>query len=103
MAQALPRFRQALEKIEDTKKLSKILIEAAAEAPPTLWAGCIARAPYGHNHARRRGLPLISKASPAPPRPGRTRSARCSPRKPAASSGSASFGGPGRRSCSRAR
>ncbi len=70
MAETLPRFRQALEKIEDTKKLAKILIEAAAEAPPDSNGRVYRKSADGHNHARRRGLPLISRGVAGTTSPG---------------------------------
>lgn len=57
MPQLLPRFAGYLAKMEDERKIARIILEAeAADEAPRLVKGA-----DGHNWQRMRGVPLISK------------------------------------------
>ncbi len=60
MAETLPRFRQALERIEDTRKLAAILLEAG-DFPEGNGSMPRRRSADGANPARLRGLPAIGR------------------------------------------
>jgi hypothetical protein len=60
----LPRFRPTEERAESERQVAKAIVEAD-EAPPDSNGRMLRRSADGHNHARRRGLPIISKASGA--------------------------------------
>lgn len=57
----LPRFRRAMERLEDMRKLGQILIETDAEVHPDSNGRIRRQSADGHNWKRRRGLPIISK------------------------------------------
>lgn len=68
----LPRFNADAQRLEDERKLGRILLEGAeVENVPGM---PLRRSADGHNRDRRRGLPIISRA----PRHAQTLSARCS-------------------------
>lgn len=53
----LPRFTAATERIEDERKIAKVLLESAsAEIPPT-----VARATLPGDNRRLRGIPCIAR------------------------------------------
>ena len=57
MPQQLPRFLADTQRIEDEKKLAKILLETGEAAPPRAQVG----ATSGGDPARLRGLPAIGR------------------------------------------
>ena len=57
----LPRFRAAIERIEDDRRLARILLEADAEPHPDANGRVLRRSADGHNDRRRRGVPIVSR------------------------------------------
>ena len=59
MPELLPRYRASIERIEDDRRIAKILLEGD-EVEPVLGMP-LRRSADGHNRDRRRGLPVVSK------------------------------------------
>lgn len=57
MTQILRRFNRAAEKIEDERKLARILLETGADAPPATFAG----ASLPGDTRKLRGIPAIGR------------------------------------------
>ncbi len=59
MPQRLPRFYAHLQRVEDERKIGEILREGGeVESEP---GTALRRSADGHNHDRRRGLPVVSR------------------------------------------
>ena len=63
MAELLPRFNAAMERIQAERAIAKAILEAAeaGEPYPDANGKVYRRSADGHNRDRRRGLPMISK------------------------------------------
>src|SRR5262249_45769593 len=57
----LPRFQQWQQRIEDERRIGRILLEAG-ELPDGKARTVLRRSADGHHRDRRRGLPIVSKA-----------------------------------------
>lgn len=60
MSQILRRFDAHRERLEDARRLGKILLETGEAAPPAPRAGVTA----GGDETRLRGLPAVAKGAP---------------------------------------
>ncbi len=60
MPPRLPRFEAEMERIADARKLAEILLEVEVPTPDSN-GRVYRRSANGHNRARRRGTPIISK------------------------------------------
>lgn len=60
-APLLPRLCATLERLEDARKLGRILLEADAEPHPDANGRVYRRSANGHNRDRLRGLPAVGR------------------------------------------